>query len=228
MWLGFSKSLGGGFRVGVGTRLRFSSGRRSGGATQAQIAKFEKADFLRKMAEEANGLLQEFLVNNNVEPSYSTKNRLDLDRIFENSSEKDSYKLFSSAIKEIQEIVNKVSYGGSLTGARKDKLVDLIFSMREIVERSGPGLNIIADQISEKFKKISILILSSIFGVFLVLLIVSKLSTPDENFGWLSLMFSAAILSGIIYLPMYFVLKFIAKIKYKKLAVQTMKQVHGL
>lgn len=51
------------------------------------------------------------------------------------------------------EIIKKVSYGGNLTASRKDRLVDLVFDLREIVDNSGPGLNELAIQISKKTQK---------------------------------------------------------------------------
>ena len=207
MWVGFSKSLGGGFRVGVGTRLGSSSGRKSRGPTQAQIAKYEKAAFLKEMAEEANRLLQEFLVNHSIDPIYANKKKLDIDQLFKDSSAKKSYDLFVSSIKEIQEIINKVNYGGNLTGFRKDRLVDLVFNMRDIVERSGPGLNVVADQLSEKYKKISIVIFFTIFAILGGLVVIGNLigSDASNGSGILSKIISVVLLSAIIYVPIHLI-----------------------
>ena len=231
MWLGLSKSLGGGFRVGVGTRIGTGSKGRSNGPTQSQIAKYEKAAFLKNMAEEANQLLQEFLVNQSIDPAYINKKNIDIDLLFIKSPEKENYEAFVLYITELKNIIDKVNYGGSLTASRKDKLIDLIFNMREVVENTGPGLNLVAEEISKRFKKISIITFSSIFSILSILVAIVLLfgetgdRSKESNWFFIVIIF---VLSAIIYFPVYLILKLAAKLKYRKSSLQEMKRLYGI
>jgi hypothetical protein len=229
MWLGLSKSLGGGFRVGVGTRI--GSRRKIKGPTQAQIAKYEKTSFLKEIAEEANQLLKEFLVNNSIEPSYVEKRNLDMELLFKESPAKEDYNRFIPSITELKNIIGRVDCGGNLTASRRDKIVDLIFSMREIVAGSGPGLNLVADNISIKYKKISLITFSTIFLILWLMASIGSLvgsGGAEQNQGVWSLVIGSLIVTAILYIPIHFIIKFIAKINYRNNAILVMKTMYRI
>jgi hypothetical protein len=231
MFLGFSKSLGGGFRVGVGTRI--GGGRRQAkrGPTKAETAKLEKAQFIKKVANDSNRLLQEFLVNNNIDPSYAKRTNLDIDELFKNTENDLNYKKFAKSIIEIKETVNKLNYGGNLTEKRKETLVDLIFELQEIVNSGGPGLNSLASEIDADLKKKSVITFLALWATLSLLTVISSffLDKPSPSLSEVfSLVIGGGIFSAILLLPVHFILKMIAKIKYKKRSVEIMKEIYDL
>lgn len=64
LW-GFSKNIGGGFRVGFGGRI---GGGRSRGPIQAELKKQEKEEFLRKTNSQADDLFKQYFVSLGVLP----------------------------------------------------------------------------------------------------------------------------------------------------------------
>ena len=230
MRIGFSKSLGGGFRVGVGTRIGGRSCRRRSGPTQSQIVKLEKAQFIKNIADESNQSLQEYLVNNNIEPVYAKRKKLDLDDLLGKGHSASKYQKFKASISEVNEIISKVNYGGNLTASRKDRLVDLVFELREIVGESGPGLNELATQISKNSQKTSIITFSIFFSIIAVLMAVGSFvdDKPINGIDVIPLVMGTGFVAAILYLPAHLVIKLIAKIKYNRQAVAKMKQHYGL
>ncbi|RLT90987.1 hypothetical protein [Ketobacter sp. GenoA1] len=231
MWVGFSKSLGGGFRVGVGTRIGGRSSRRRSGPTQAQIAKLEKAQFIKNIAEESNQSLQEYLVNNNIDPVFAERKKLDLDDLLGKGDTASQYQKFKASISEVNEIISKVNYGGNLTASRKDRLVDLVFELREIVGESGPGLNELATQISKKSEKTSIITFSVFLSIVAVLMAVGSFVDDKPITGIadvIPLVMGTGFVAAILYLPAHLVIKMIAKVKYNRQAVAKTKQQYGL
>jgi len=224
MFIGISKSLGAGVRIGVGKRISFSSPTERG-PTQRELAKAEKEDFLKKIAENANDVINSFYVNENLLPEELNKGKINVHNLLKGSNSLERYDKLESLIEEIQEILKKIQFGGSLTAKRKDKMVDLIFEAEKCVG-TGPGLNVIAKQISRE------VFLFRIFTPVIPYLIMTYGATynqeklvplPDVFFYPFY-----GFIAGFSFLVLWKLIGLYGSIKYRLKGRKIMKKVYGL
>lgn len=160
LW-GVSKSVGGGFRVGVGGRL---GGRRSSGTrapTAAEVRAQEKDHFLRETLTRFQDAVAVYFLN---------RGHL----VMAQDIAKADQELAAPLIPSMQEFTNiqrLVSDGGNLTESRKEKLLSAIYAIEEMgeVDNEHPirGLyNKYAEQQSAQGAYIILGIISVITGYF--------------------------------------------------------------
>lgn len=117
MFVGVSKSIGGGVRIGAGTQI--GGGRKKRGPTQRDLAKLERQDFLKEVSVSAFEARQIYLLSHGLDIEILGGYRKDAEYPGKDELEKQ--------FTEINEIVQKANMSGTITANRKEKLVDLLF-----------------------------------------------------------------------------------------------------
>ena len=138
MFIGFSKSVGGGFRVGVGTHINLS-GKKPKKLTKAELAQAEKQEFLIDTQNSANDAISEFYLAEDILPDELNRRKLDAFSLFTDEHVIERYTHLQSLVSQIQELLNTIHQGGNLTSKRRNTLNELVANCRSCIG-SSPGL----------------------------------------------------------------------------------------
>lgn len=209
MWIGFRKRLGKGFSVGVGTRL--TGGKKSRprqsyrSPTKAELAKAEKAQFLGKVADDANAHYNVFLKQNYVDVKQLEADGKTVDEHFAELGKDQEYQAVKQTMLEIKELVEKIEYGASLTAKRREQLIDSVFKLRELSPtRSGSieGKESVttSQAVGSSLFKRRMIVLA---GIWLFFIVISILGDPSE-FS-VSFVFASALIAVVLWLPYYLI-----------------------
>ncbi|MDR2099986.1 MAG: hypothetical protein LBP40_04050 [Campylobacteraceae bacterium] len=128
MYLGFSKNLGKGFKIGMGTKLGSS---KKSATKSARARQQETAD---KVTSEINKAYHKFFRANNI--SKNEIDNTDINEAFKDNKvvledAKSLMKLYHMA----DEVVEKINMAGTMSASRRDKLIDITFEMKKIADK---------------------------------------------------------------------------------------------
>lgn len=133
MFLGVSKNIGGGFRVGVGTKLGFGSKKPSSKELQTE----EFITFLRKVENDLNEALIIFIKGNGQDYNKLLKDKTDLDELFkENEKYNEFITLYNNAKYEIE----KILYTGDGGVVAKRAITDVVYTVKDFINSEYPNI----------------------------------------------------------------------------------------
>lgn len=135
MFVGFSQSLGKGLRIHIGTRIGSKK------LTQAELAKQEKKEFLKRVSEISELSLGSFLQDcgyNDKTIIYITKNGslLDSSEFFTIEANNTLFNELASIQQDIKTLVDKANFSGVLSSSTREKLTDKIFDIFSLVSKA--------------------------------------------------------------------------------------------
>lgn len=143
MFLGISKNIGGGFRIGVGTRI--SSGKK--GPSNKDLRTAEFSQFMKKVQLELNTAVATFVEANGHNFKQLMKGRADLDEVFVNN---ENYDEFISRFNKAKKSIEKVLFSGDEGIVAKRTITDEVFSLKEFLEKIYPGFSPVSAVIDDK------------------------------------------------------------------------------
>lgn len=132
MFVGLSKNIGGGFRVGVGTRV----GGKGSKPTKEQLKDKEFIDFMQTAQYDMNVALVTFVEANNQDYKQIVKNNTDLDELFKDN---DDYKEFISLFEKAKTKIDKIIYTGETGVIAKRKIASEIFDLKDFLSKKYPN-----------------------------------------------------------------------------------------
>ena len=133
-----------GFRIGVGKKVGgvnfFFSKSLSGstkkattkGPSATELKDKEFSDFLHKTQKDSNHLIMDFFELNGYNPSRLSKEKIDIDDLFEND---ESYELFSELALSLKEQIEKVDYSGDTGIQAKRDIAEKLFALKGFINR---------------------------------------------------------------------------------------------
>ena len=133
-----------GFRIGVGKKVGgvnfFFSKSLSGstkkattkGPSATELKDKEFSDFLHKTQKDSNHLIMDFFELNGYNPSRLSKEKIDIDDLFEND---ESYELFSELALNLKEQIEKVDYSGDTGIQAKRDIAEKLFALKGFINR---------------------------------------------------------------------------------------------
>lgn len=142
MFVGFSKNLGNGFRVGIGGNLNSST--RSNKPTQRELQKLERQEFLDRINENFNDALADCLLAQGIFPDF------ELDPNIKSYTEIDETIRIKEEFSKLFRVTND---GGRFTGKRKEELLLLLYEIQDIFSKLNPK-HPLYDKYYENQKKI--------------------------------------------------------------------------
>ena len=228
MWIGLSKNLGNGYKIGVGTRV----GARAR-PTQRDLANFEKTEFLRKVATEVGDLLNNLLINNNIDPPIAKKYHIPTDQLLAANKQAEKSVAILSKVNEINEILQKVAYGGNLTEKRRDSMIDLILELHRLIDPAEKSLlDTAADTTTQKMHRWqrNTLIVIFCFLSLPALIVAIALFIDSKEIQWtmIAMFFLTSIaMTGILSLITNPIFRLIGKISYNREAKKIMRNEYG-
>lgn len=162
MFWGVSKSIGAGFRVGVGGRL---GSRKRAGPTQKELQRQEKDQFLETTKATFEDLLTRWFV-------YQGHLVLPDDALKVNSEEAERIRPIAEAFFRAQRIVRD---GGSLTAKRREDMLESIYALEGLVDGIG-HIHPLAEAY-DRYQKLEAGYVSA-FGIGLVFMIIGIFFLP--------------------------------------------------
>ena len=133
-----------GFRIGVGKKVGgvnfFFSKSLSGstkkattkGPSATELKDKEFSDFLHKTQKDSNHLIMDFFELNGYNPSRLSKEKIDIDDLFEND---ESYELFSELALNLKEQIEKVDYSGDTGIQAKRDISEKLFALKGFIKK---------------------------------------------------------------------------------------------
>jgi len=135
MFIGLSKDIGGGFRVGVGTRLGSGSKKPSNKELQSK----EFVAFLRRVEEDLNEALMIFIEGNGHNLQQLIKKKTDLDELFRDNDKYDEFiTIYNNAKYEIE----KILYTGDSGVVAKRAITDVVYTVKNFINREYPNVKV--------------------------------------------------------------------------------------
>ena len=132
MFVGFSKNIGGGFRVGVGTRI----GGKGSKPTKEQLKNKDFKDFMNTAQYDMNVALVTFIEANNQDYKKIVKDNIDLDELFNDNND---YREFMSIFKKAKTKIDKIIYTGENGLIAKRKIASEIFDLKDFISKKYPN-----------------------------------------------------------------------------------------
>lgn len=131
MFVGASKNIGGGFRIGVGTRI--GGGKKQ---TQVQLKDKEFQNFLQTVQNDMNKFLITFIEANNKDFKEIEKAKIDLNEVFK---ENEDYKEFIELYQSVKNKIDKVIYMGESGLVAKKHITNELFELKNFIETKYPN-----------------------------------------------------------------------------------------
>ncbi len=132
MFVGASKNIGGGFRIGVGTRL----GSKKKGMTAEQKKDKDFMSFLSTAQKDMNEALVTFIEANGEDFKKLMKSKVDLDEVFLNN---DDYKEFKETFDDAKLKIDKIIYSGDSGVYAKRQITNGIFEIKNFIDTKYPN-----------------------------------------------------------------------------------------
>lgn len=132
MFVGVSKNIGNGFRVGVGTKL---GGGKKPSSKELNTKEFQ--EFMQKVEDDINNSLLIFLEANGQSYKELVKSKADLDEVFKDNSD---YKEFISLLNQTKRDIEKILYSGDSGVVAKRTITDSVFSLKEFIDNKYPNI----------------------------------------------------------------------------------------
>ena len=131
MFVGASKNIGGGFRIGVGTKI--GGGKKQ---TQEQLKDKEFQKFLNTVQNDMNIFLITFIEANNQDFKEIEKSKIDLDEVFKDNED---YKKFIELYQSVKNKIDKVIYMGESGLVAKKHITNELFELKQFIETKYPN-----------------------------------------------------------------------------------------
>lgn len=131
MFVGASKNIGGGFRIGVGTKI--GGGKKQ---TQEQLKDKEFQKFLNTVQNDMNIFLITFVEANNQDFKEIEKSKIDLDEVFKDNED---YKKFIELYQSVKNKIDKVIYMGESGLVAKKHITNELFELKQFIETKYPN-----------------------------------------------------------------------------------------
>ncbi len=133
MFLGVSKNVGNGFRIGVGTKI---GGGKSKGPTNKELKSSEFSAFMNKVQTDMNENLIGFIESNGQNFKQLQKSKVDLDEVF---ADNEKYKEFMAVYNASREEIDKVLYTADDGIVAKRNITDAVFNVKNFISREYPN-----------------------------------------------------------------------------------------
>jgi hypothetical protein len=133
MFVGVSKSLGGGIRVGVGTRL--GSGSKKPSSKELQTGEF--TTFLRKVEDDLNQTLIIFIEGNGHDFHQLLKDKTDIDELFKDN---EKYTEFITLYNNAKYEIEKILYTGDSGVVAKRAITDVAYTVKDFINSEYPNV----------------------------------------------------------------------------------------
>lgn len=131
MFLGVSKNVGNGFRVGVGTKI---GGSKKPSSKDLQTTEFR--EFLKKVENDMNEALVIFVEANGKDFKKLEKSKADLDEVFKDNPK---YHEFIGLFRDKKMDIDKILYSGDSGVVAKRAITDSIFELKAFLNKEYPG-----------------------------------------------------------------------------------------
>jgi len=131
MFIGISKNIGSGFRIGVGTKL---NGFKKQTAEQLKDKDFQS--FLNRVQNDMNKFLITFIEANGKDFKKIKKLDLDLDEIFKDNQD---YKEFIELYYSVKNKIDKIIYMGESGLIAKKHITNELFELKQFIEIKYPN-----------------------------------------------------------------------------------------
>ena len=102
------------------------------GPSATELKDKEFSDFLHKTQKDSNHLIMDFFELNGYNPSRLSKEKIDIDDLFEND---ESYELFSELALSLKEQIEKVDYSGDTGIQAKRDIAEKLFALKGFINR---------------------------------------------------------------------------------------------
>jgi len=132
MFVGASKNIGGGFRIGVGTRL----GSKKKGMTAEQKKDKEFMEFLRTAQKDMNVVLVTFVEANGQDFKQLMKSKADLDEVF---ADNEDYPEFKKTFDDAKLKIDKILYSGDTGVTAKRQITNGVFELKNFIDTKYPN-----------------------------------------------------------------------------------------
>lgn len=129
MYVGLSKNIGNGFRVGIGTRINTKP-------SNKKLKNDDFMNFLAKVQDKLNYLLLTFIEANGYKYDELVKYQVDLDDIFSESKE---YKDFISLLSNSKSTIDKILFSGDDGVVAKRTITEEVFKIEEFLNSTYPN-----------------------------------------------------------------------------------------
>lgn len=172
MFIGLSKNIGGGFRIGLGTKIGKS------GSKDTKNSKGEFASFVQKVENDMNNLLIIFLESNGQSFKKLQKSKEDLDVVFAGNSD---YKEFTSIYFSAQKEIEKILYREDTTSSAKKAITEAVFTVKDFINKKYPNAKQKIDTTRSKSIKKLLLLAVILFVIFSLIAGKSEQANRVEN-----------------------------------------------
>jgi hypothetical protein len=132
MFVGVSKNIGNGFRVGLGTKL---GGGKKPSSKELNTKEFQ--EFMHKVQADINNALLVFLEANGQSYKKLVKSKVDLDDVFKDNSD---YQEFISIFNQTKRDIEKVLYSGDSGVVAKRAITESVFALKEFMDSKYPNV----------------------------------------------------------------------------------------
>jgi len=171
MFVGVSKNLGNGFRIGIATQIMSNS-------TTKELKSKEFQSFLQQVQIDMNNALKTFIEANGKNYKELVKSQEDLDEVFSNTP---YYKDFSSLYASVKNEIEKIIYSGDTGVVAKRTITDNIFELKNFIKSRYPTTSIpVEKKKSNIFVKLLKVILYMV-GAFVLLVIMVAIFSDSPS-----------------------------------------------
>lgn len=132
MFIGISKNVGNGLRIGVGKRI---GGRRKGPSAK-QIKTKEFGEFLKKVEDELNIALITFVQANHLDYYELEKNDTRLESVIKDT---ETYEQFIDHLMSAQNEIEQVIFSGDEGVVARRKITESVYTVKNFINKKYPG-----------------------------------------------------------------------------------------
>jgi len=166
MFLGLSKNVGNGFRIGVGTQLKSKK------PSSKELNTKEFQEFMEKVENDLQEAIIIIVEANGYDFKEVLKGKSDFD---EKMKDNQIYKQFEELTNEVSTEIEKVLYSGDNGVVAKRKITDSVFKIKTFINETYPNFQ-------PKYKpKKKAGILKAIFWIFVIFMILSAIAGNDKK-----------------------------------------------
>jgi hypothetical protein len=139
MYFGLSKNLGGGFRIGVGSKIGGGSSSSPRQPSSRDLKNEEHRLFMQKVKEESENALKIFLAANGQDFNKLYESDIDLDDLFKDNPK---YIEFIDLYKKLATTIEKVNFSGDGSISAKRTITDDLFKVKEFIQTNYPKVQL--------------------------------------------------------------------------------------
>ena len=162
MFVGFSKNIGGGFRIGIGTKI---GSNKKINNKELQTREFQ--DFLKQVEIDLKNSLMTFVEANGEDYYKLLKDKVDLDDVFKDNKK---YHIFIKIYSDAKYEIEKILYSGDSGIVAKRGITEAVFNIKRFINEEYPNFKP-KFNIKMYIHKIFTFIWKSILVIFILLLL---------------------------------------------------------